>query len=339
MSELTLFDYGILPINDAMELNAIKERIKIRLKRTAEDIIEIGKDLIFAKEKCGHGSFENWISFEFEMNIRTAQRFINAYEVFGNKNDNLSLFKPSAIYELSAPSTPESVRIEIIERVENGESINVDEIKRLKKEAADLLAEKQVIQNNLLKSNQECDMLKKQNDTFRRGDQEFIDKQIANAKAKLEEEANEKLLETEKEMQARWDKTNDERLSVINQKQRLEKELEALKENATTNNHVAIENAEARLDELNVQIESKQELLENMTSDYETNREISEHCETLREQMAIVLAQLHGVKGVAKNLYEETNAQIHGTAEMLEEFAQQLRNFATDNAEFSMITA
>ena len=33
-----------LPINDAMELNAIKERIKIRLKRTAEDIIEIGKD-------------------------------------------------------------------------------------------------------------------------------------------------------------------------------------------------------------------------------------------------------------------------------------------------------
>lgn len=154
---------------------------------------------------------------------------------------------------------------------------------------------------------------------------------------KVMEIVNNAVKEVETEMQARWDKTNDDRLNEINQKKRLEKEIESLKANATPDNRVEIENAEARLDELNVQIESKQELLENMTSDYETNHEITNYCETLREQMAIVMAQLHGVKGVAKNLYEETNAQIHGTAEMLEQFAQQLRNFATDNAEFSMI--
>ena len=198
-NELTLFDYASLPINDAMELNAIKERIKIRLKRTAEDIIEIGKDLIIAKEKCGHGGFEKWIGFEFEMNIRTAQNFMNVAEKFSDKNEIISFLKPTALYMLSAPSMPESVRTEIIDRVENGESVNLAEIQRLKKESADLQASKQALQNDLMAKVQRLDeaeakvrfqaltvdALEKQNDVFRRGDQQFIDSQVEKAKADL----------------------------------------------------------------------------------------------------------------------------------------------------------
>lgn len=138
-NEITLFDYASLPINDAMELNAIKERIKIRLKRTAEDIIEIGKDLIVAKEKCGHGGFEKWLKTEFEMSQDSAQRFINVAKSFGDNPHNAVFdLKPTALYMLSAPSTPETVREVVIERIESGEKVDLKEIERLKKEAADL---------------------------------------------------------------------------------------------------------------------------------------------------------------------------------------------------------
>ncbi len=161
-NELTLFDYGTLPVNDAMALSAIKERIKIRLKRTAEDIIEIGLDLIEAKRIAGHGGFENWLKAEFEMSLSSATKLMQVGSTFGDsKSVIITDLKPTALYMLAAPSTPESVRTEVIERVENGESINLAEIQRLKKEAADLLAEKETVQNDLIAKTQTADELQR----------------------------------------------------------------------------------------------------------------------------------------------------------------------------------
>ena len=146
-----------------------------------------------------------------------------------------------------------------------------------------------------------------------------------------------KVKEVETEMQARFDAVQDKLSKAINDKVKLENQI---KDAGTSD----VEAAKAELEKLNREIEAQQarkdELnyqLEQTYNDRNANEEINTNCETLREQMALVMAQLHGVKGVAKNLYEETNAQIHGTAEMLEQFAEQLRHFATDNAEFSMI--
>jgi len=146
-----------------------------------------------------------------------------------------------------------------------------------------------------------------------------------------------KVKEVESEMQARFDSVQDKLSKAINDKVKLENQI---KDAGTSD----VEAAKAELEKLNREIEAQQarkdELnyqLEQTYNDRNANEEINTNCETLREQMALVMAQLHGVKGVAKNLYEETNAQIHGTAEMLEQFAEQLRHFATDNAEFSMI--
>lgn len=148
---------------------------------------------------------------------------------------------------------------------------------------------------------------------------------------------NAEIQKVESEMQARFDAVQDKLSKAINDKLKLENQI---KDAGTTD----VETAKAELEKLNREIEAQQarkdELnyqLEQTYNDRNANEEINTNCETLREQMALVMAQLHGVKGVAKNLYEETNAQIHGTAEMLEQFAEQLRHFATDNAEFSMI--
>ena len=47
-------------------LNAIAERIRARLSRSAEDIVEIGQDLITAKAAVGHGHFLIWIDVQLE---------------------------------------------------------------------------------------------------------------------------------------------------------------------------------------------------------------------------------------------------------------------------------
>ena len=186
MNELTLFDYGILPVNDAMALSAIKERIKIRLKRTAEDIIEIGLDLIIAKEKCGHGGFEKWLKAEFEMTQKSATRLMNVANTFGDyKSDNLSVLKISALYELAAPSMPEEVRTEIIERVENGETVDLKEIQRLKREAIETAQKLESAEAKVRFQALTVEAVEKQNNELRSRDQSLIDAKVAEAKAVL----------------------------------------------------------------------------------------------------------------------------------------------------------
>lgn len=46
MKQMTPFDYSSLSSDDAREFRAAAERIKICLKRTAEDIVEIGNELL-----------------------------------------------------------------------------------------------------------------------------------------------------------------------------------------------------------------------------------------------------------------------------------------------------
>ena len=148
MNELTLFDYASLPINDAMELKASAERIKIRLKRGAEDIIENGRDLLDSKNKLGHGKFEGWIKSEFGLGLTTAKKFIQVFEKFGDKSPLCGDLKPCEIYLLAQNSTPDEVREVVIERIENGEKVDLKEIERLK-------AENKAILDNLAGANNE----------------------------------------------------------------------------------------------------------------------------------------------------------------------------------------
>ena len=71
------------------------ERIKLRLKRTVEDIIEIGRELTAVKDELPHGQFLPWIAAEFEMSDRTANDFMNVANRFGGKSEIIADFKPT----------------------------------------------------------------------------------------------------------------------------------------------------------------------------------------------------------------------------------------------------
>ena len=128
MSDITQtsFNYAELPTETALELRLSAERIRTRMKRTAEDIVEIGHELMTAKAALGHGNFYRWIHLEFGMTDSSAVKFMQVADRFLGKSVIITDFSPTILYMLAAPSTPETV----IEQVTLGEiSPNVKEVK------------------------------------------------------------------------------------------------------------------------------------------------------------------------------------------------------------------
>lgn len=106
----------------------------------------------------------------------------------GQTSDHLKLSQA-----ISLLNAPENVKVEVLEKIESGEDVTIKEIQRLKKEAADLLAEKQAVQNDLIGAKQaieetqkrvnflvdDRDAFRKQNDELRNRDQSLIDAKSA----------------------------------------------------------------------------------------------------------------------------------------------------------------
>lgn len=139
------FNYAALPAEKAASARAAAERIKVRMTRAAQDIIEVGRDLADQKRALGHGNFLPWIESEFAMSEWTARNFMNVHEKFG-KSGIIPDLNPTALYALAAPSTPEPVRTEVLERAANGEKVTAKEIEALKRKlskAEETIAEKE----------------------------------------------------------------------------------------------------------------------------------------------------------------------------------------------------
>jgi len=165
----TTFGYEALDEAKRVRIQVKAESIRARMKRTADDIIAIGLDLIDVKEDLGHGQFEHWISAEFDMNLRSAQRFMQAAERFDSqsKSDKLSSLPVSVLYLLASPSIPD----EVVEGVLSGEipaeSKAIKEAReareallRKEEEAEQIAREKDIIQRQFFEAQQEIETLK-----------------------------------------------------------------------------------------------------------------------------------------------------------------------------------
>ena len=114
------FDYASLDGDTAQFLQQQTGEIRALMRRSAQDIFEIGQKLIEIKQRLGHGQFLEWLKAEFDWTIRTAQRFMNVAERFGNKSDIMSSLNiaPTALYLLAAPYLDEEVREEALKLAE-----------------------------------------------------------------------------------------------------------------------------------------------------------------------------------------------------------------------------
>ncbi len=115
----------VSPEVPATDLRDIADRIRARLRRTTEDILATGNDLIAVKGRLDHGEFLKWLAAEFSWTDRTARRYIAAAEWAGSKSDTVSILPTNTVYKLSAPTTPQAIKDKVIADLEAGEKVDV----------------------------------------------------------------------------------------------------------------------------------------------------------------------------------------------------------------------
>ncbi|MGF1523898.1 MAG: DUF3102 domain-containing protein [Leptolyngbyaceae cyanobacterium] len=140
------FDYRMLSSAQRQIVQQKTGEIRERLRRSAQDIWEIGQRLVEVRAQLKHGQFESWLKNEFGWSRRTAYNFIGVYEAFRESASFAQIdIATSALYLLAAPSTPQSIREEFIERAERGEKITYKDLHRViksEKDAAEDLSSK-----------------------------------------------------------------------------------------------------------------------------------------------------------------------------------------------------
>jgi hypothetical protein len=118
-----------------MTLAQNAEAIRELGKRTIADVIEIGKRLIQSKKLCGHGNWLTWLDREFGWSEDAAEKFMRvAKSPFSIPARNFEL-PLDGLYLLTASTTPEEVRTEILDRAEAGEKITVKSVRKARARA------------------------------------------------------------------------------------------------------------------------------------------------------------------------------------------------------------
>lgn len=136
-TQIALFDYAALDAETRIVVQQRTEEMRTLVRRSAQDIVDIGQKLIDVKGRLGHGKFGGWLAAEFEWSYPMAARFMAVAETFQSINLIDLAIAPSALYMLASPSTPEGARIEALERAEQGERITYTAAREIVQEYAE----------------------------------------------------------------------------------------------------------------------------------------------------------------------------------------------------------
>ncbi|HZU03387.1 MAG TPA: DUF3102 domain-containing protein [Ktedonobacteraceae bacterium] len=166
-STLAPFDYTLIEESKRAHIQMKAEDVKVRMKRTAEDIIAIGLDLLEVKHELGHGLFQKWLKAEFDLSESAATKFMQVASRFGGEVDKsvkITSLPATVLYTLAAPSTPD----EVVQRVLAGEipadAKAIRDAKEAQRKAEEELArerrERSVVEARVLNINYEQQVLR-----------------------------------------------------------------------------------------------------------------------------------------------------------------------------------
>lgn len=165
-------------------LNQRVVKIKFYLNQTAQNIIEIGKELAAAKNEVPHGNWQNWLQDNFKLSQMSASRFIRAAERFAKLNDVVN-FQPSQMFELLALPESETQNF-LAEKAAQGTPVAEMTIKTLREEVAKFKADFQTQKakvENLFAENEE---LRAENDELYKT-QKGLRRTLEDTRAKVDE--------------------------------------------------------------------------------------------------------------------------------------------------------
>jgi phage N-6-adenine-methyltransferase len=120
------------------QLEAIAKNIETLVATAA---LQVGAELAKARDifryRRDEGGFAGWVETRLGYSRHTAYNLLHVHEQFGGQEVSkcLDTLGRSVLFLISAPSTPETARTEIIKRAEAGESISAAETKEVINEA------------------------------------------------------------------------------------------------------------------------------------------------------------------------------------------------------------
>ena len=117
-----------------MTLNQRVVKIKFFLNQTAQNIIEIGKELTAAKNEVPHGDWQNWLDNNFGMSIYTAARFIKIANRFSNLPTSAK-FNSSQMFEMLALPVGKTEKF-IADKAAEGKAVEDMTVKTLRDEVS-----------------------------------------------------------------------------------------------------------------------------------------------------------------------------------------------------------
>jgi hypothetical protein len=116
------FDYSSMDAELAANLRKQAARIKKRIGKATQDLIDIGRDLQAAKKQLvDHGEFIEWIETEVGISRRTAQAYMAVARLAEDKGAAIALLPPTTVHRLAAKSAPPEVVSEVIAKAESGD--------------------------------------------------------------------------------------------------------------------------------------------------------------------------------------------------------------------------
>ena len=132
LSKVT-FDYQELDSQTQLLVRERTKEIKKLIRRTGQDIFDIGKYLSEVKQSLPHGQFYPWLKMEFQWSFTTAARFMRVYEKFKSVTLTDLNLAPTVLYELSYNVVPDEAVNETIELAKSGQIITNELVKEIRK--------------------------------------------------------------------------------------------------------------------------------------------------------------------------------------------------------------
>jgi len=116
------FDYSAFDADTASNLRAQASRIKTRIGKATQDLIDIGRDLLAAKKNLvDHGAFIKWVESEVGIVRRTAQAYMALAKLADEKGAAIALLPPTTAHRLAAKSAPPDIVSEVVAKALSGE--------------------------------------------------------------------------------------------------------------------------------------------------------------------------------------------------------------------------
>jgi Protein of unknown function (DUF3102) len=116
------FDYSVLDVDIASNLREQANRIRTRIGKATQDLIDIGRDLLAAKKHLlDHGEFIKWVESEVGIARRTAQAYMAIAKLADDKGAAIALLPPTTVHRLAAKSAPPEVVSEVVAKAKSGD--------------------------------------------------------------------------------------------------------------------------------------------------------------------------------------------------------------------------